>query len=340
MENNNHSQVLTAVEKESGDASLPSSTAGLYNTLCEALHLSDKQFQMIQGVLPVQTDAAGVYNFVDGIPPVSVSTLYTSNPINGLNGNMQIVISDAKPSFLSKLAQDNYLNPKYWVDGNVSVDPVYSPNFAELYNQVNNGSSAVVEFDSATADTNIDSSWAKSTGSAGVGFWGTSSSSVSTELNKKASSSRITVSISIDKYAYLQVRAGGWFTQGFFTNQYKDPGKWNNGQSDWDKVFGPQGSCQNVANQVLLINGYTITTTSFAVYSESEYSQIVTSKDTNVWPFYTSHSNSTVTQTHTHDSNGYIITTITCKPGSLQIFGMGVIPTKLAIEGPSISRLI
>jgi|GEM_PF-2646096 len=337
---NNHSQVLTPTQKETGEASLPNSTAGLYNTLCEALHLSNKQFQMIQGVLPVQTDASGVYNFVDGIPPVSVSTLYTSNPINGLNGNMQIVISDAKPSFLSKLAQDNYVNEKYWVDGNVAVDPIYAPNFADLYNQVNNGSSVNVVFDSATANTNIDSSWAKSTGSAGVGFWGTSSSSVSTELNKKASSSRITVNVSIDKYAFLQVRAGGWFTQGFFTNQYKDPNKWLQGQADWDRVFGPQGSCQNIANQVLLVNGYTITTTSFAVYSESEYKQIVTSKDTNVWPFYTSHSSSTVTQTHTHDSEGYITTTITCKPGSLQILGMGVIPTKLAIEGPSASRLI
>jgi hypothetical protein len=340
MDNNNHSDVLSSVKNETGSASLPSSTAGLYNTLCEGLHLSDKQFQMIQGVLPVQTNASGVYNFVDGIPPVSVSTLYTSNPINGLNGNMQIVISDAKPSFLSKLAQDNYVNPKYWVDGNVAVDPIYAPSFADLYNQVENGSSAYIAFDSETADTNIDSSWAKNTGSAGVGFWGTSSSSVSTELNKRASSSRITVTIAIDKYAYLQVRAGGWFTQGFFTSQYKDPAKWSQGQADWDRVFGPQGSCQNIANQVLLINGYTITTTSYAKYSDSEFKEIVESKDTNVWPFYTSHSNSTVTQTHTHDSEGYITTKIVCKPGSLQIFGMGVIPTKLAIEGPSVSRMI
>jgi hypothetical protein len=337
---NNHSQVLSSVQQGTGDVSLPNSTAGLYNTLCKGLNLSDKQFQMIQGVLPVQTDAAGVYNFVDGIPPVSVSTLYTSNPINGLNGNMQIVINDAKDSFLKDLALKNYTNEKYWIDGDVAVNPIYAPGFADLYNQVNNGSSAFISFDSATADSNIDSSWAKSTGSAGVGFWGTSSSSVSTEVNKKASSSRITVTISIDKYAYLQVRAGGWFTQGFFTNQYKDPGKWKQGQEDWDRVFGPKGSCQNISNQVLLINGYTITTTSFAKYSDSEYKQITTSKDTNVWPFYTSHSSSSVTQTHTHDSEGYITTKVTCKPGSLQIFGMGVIPTKLAIEGPSVSRLI
>lgn len=322
------------------NASLPSSTAGLYNTLCEALHLSNQQFQMIQGVLPVQTTESGVYNFVDGIPPVSVSTLYTSNPINGLNGNMQIVINDAVPGFLSKLAENNYMNPKYWVDGNVAVDPIYAPAFADLYNQVNNGSSAVVNFDSATADSNISSSWAKSADSAGVGFWGTSSRAVSEQLNEKASSSRITVDIAIDKYAYLQVRAGGWFTQGFFTAQYKDPSKWIDGQKAWDRVFGPNGSCQNIANQVLLVNGYTITTTSHASYSEYEYSQITTSKDTNVWPFYTSSSSSSATQSHSHNSDGSITTTITCKPGSLQILGMGVIPTSLAMGGVSNSKMI
>ncbi len=321
-------------------ASLPSSTAGLYNTLCEGLHLSNQQFQMIQGVLPVQSSASGVYNFVDGIPPVSVSTLYTSNPLNGLNGNMQIVINDAKPGFLTTLAEKNYVNPNYWVDGNVAVDPIYAPTFADLYSQVNAGSSAAISFDSATADSNISSSWAKSTGSAGVGFWGTSSSSVSTTLNEMASSSRITVDISIDKYAFLQVRAGGWFTQGFFTNQYKNPANWSAGQAAWDNVFGPTGSCQNVANQVLLVNGYTITTTSYASYSQSDYSQVVTSKDTNVWPFYTSSSNSVATQSYTYNSDSSITTVITCKPGSLQIMGMGVIPTSLAITGSSSSKLI
>ena len=325
----------------SNNASLPNSTAGLYNTLCQGLNLSDKQFQMIQGVLPVQTSASGVYNFVDGIPPESVATLYTSNPINGLNGNMQIIINDAIPSFLSKLAENNYMNPKYWVDGNVAVDPIYAPAFADLYEQVNNGSSANIRFDSATADSNISSSWAKSTDSAGVGFWGTSSESVSKSLNEKASSSRITVEIHFDKYAYLQVRAGGWFTQGFFTDQYKNPQKWTGGQDAWDKVFGPSGSCQNVANQVLLVSGYTIITTSYASYSESDYSEIVKSKDTNVWPFYTSSSNSIATESYSYNEDKSITTTITCKPGSLQIFGMGVIPTALAITGGnSASKMI
>jgi hypothetical protein len=317
--------------------SLPNSTAGLYNTLCTGLNLSNQQFQMIQGVLPVQTDASGLYNFIDGIPPASVATLYTSNPLNGLNGNMLIVISDAKPGFLTTIAMNNYQNPKYWIDGDVSVNPIYTPTFADLLNQVNSGSSASIHFDSATANSDISTSWAKSTGSAGLGFWGTSSSSVSQSLNAKASSSRITVDITIDKFAYLAVRAGGWFTQGFFTDQYKNPSKWTGGQAAWDQVFGSSGSCKNISNQVLLVNGYTIKTTSHASYTQSDFSSIQTSKETNVWPFYTSSSSSTTSQSHTFNADNSISTTISCKPGSLQILGMGVIPTATAMGGGGIT---
>ncbi|MGC1376167.1 MAG: hypothetical protein WA821_08095 [Anaerolineales bacterium] len=315
--------------------SLPDSTAGLYNTLCSGLKLDNQQFQMIQGVLPVQSNASGLYNFFDGIPPKSVATLYTSNPINGLNGNMQIVISDAKPSFLTTLAMNNYQNPKYWVDGNVAVDPIYTPTFADLYAQVAAGSQATVNFDSATASSDLSSSWAQNDGSAGVGFWGTSSSSVSQTLNTKAASSRITVNIYLDKFAYFPIRAGGWFTQGFFADQYRNPQKWTGGQSAWDAVFGSTGSCQYLANQVMMVNGYTIVTTSHAQYSQSDYSLIKSSSDTNVWPFYTSSSSSQATQSFNYNSDQSITTTITCKPGSLQIFGMGVILTSTAMGGSS-----
>jgi hypothetical protein len=322
------------------NASLPDSTDGLYNTLCSGLKLSNQQFQMIQGVLPVQSNPSGLYNFFDGIPPKSVATLYTSNPVNGLNGNMQIVIDAAKDSFLKTLALNNYMNPKYWVDGNVAVDPIYAPPFADLMAQVNAGSSATVSFDSSTADSNISSSWAKSSGSAGVGFWGTKESSVSESLNKKASSSRITVDFSFEKYAYLAIRAGGWFTQGFFADQYRNPGKWTNGQAAWDQVFGPTGSCQFLANQTLLVNGYTYIVTSHASYSQSDYSQITTSKETNVWPFYTSSSSSQSTQSFTYNEDKSISAIVTCKPGSLQIFGMGVVTTASAMGTGLVSRMI
>jgi hypothetical protein len=45
------------------------------------------------------------------------------------------------------------MNSKYCVDGNIAVDPIYTPTFDDLLRLVNNGSSAVlVEFDSNTIE--------------------------------------------------------------------------------------------------------------------------------------------------------------------------------------------
>jgi hypothetical protein len=329
---------------------LPDATAGLYNALCSGLKLSNQQFQMIQGVLPIlcktPDDAADLYNFFDGIPPKSVSTLYTGNPVNGLNGNMQNVLSDSSDttSFVYTLANKNFMNTNYWIGGAPGVNPIYTPTLSNLLALVAAGSSAVVNFDSQQCDTDISTSWAQSASSAGVGFWGTQADSVSASFNKMASSSRITVSISIDKFAYLPTRPGGWFSQGFFTRQYKNPTtNWIGGRTTWDTLFGPTGSCQFLPNQVMLVNGYSIAVRSYANYQDIDFSTIKASSQTNVWPFYVSSSNSQATQSFVHNEDHSISINVTCNPGNtLQILGMGVIPTSLAMGGPSASasRLI
>ena len=55
------------VVKEQVGANMETPTNGMYNTLCQSLNLSDKSFQMIQGVLPVQSSASELYNYFDGV---------------------------------------------------------------------------------------------------------------------------------------------------------------------------------------------------------------------------------------------------------------------------------
>lgn len=326
-------------------ANLIAPTNGMYNTLCSALNLSNQSFQMIQGVLPVQSNAPDLYNYFDGIPPQSVAVLYTGNPLNNLSGNYATMLSKTanESTFLYKIALSNYTNSNNWIGGNMGTNPVYSPPFADLMAQVNKGSSAVIHFDSQTANTDISQSWAKSDSSSGIGFWGKTESSVSQTLNEKASASRITVDISLNKYAYLAVRAGGWFFSGYFTDMYKNPDQFVNGQDEWNNLFGPTGSLQRVANQALLVSGYSISVRSWATYTESDFSTITQSSETNVWPFYTSGSSSTATSSYHLNDDKSITVTINSTPGDLQIMGMGVIPTSVAVTGGTsivASRLI
>lgn len=318
-------------------ANMVTPTNGMYNTLCSALNLSDQSFQMIQGVLPVQSLAQNLYNYFDGIPPKSVATLYEGNPLNNLSGNLATMLSKTadQGTFLYQIAMSNYTNDKNWIGGSIGTNPIYAPPFEDLMQQVQKGSSATIKFDSKTANTDISKSWAQSDDSAGVGFWGTKSSSVSTSLNQKAAASQITVEIVLDKYAYLPVRAGGWFFSGYFTDMYKNPDQFVGGQSEWDKLFGPQGSLQRVTNQALLVAGYTIIVRSWATYSESDFQEVQKSSETNVWPFYTSGSSSTAKSSYTLNDDKSISVTITSSPNDLQILGMGVIPTDRAVTGGS-----
>ena len=88
------------------------------------------------------------------------------------------------------------------------------------------------------------------------------------------------------------------------------------------------------------MNGYTYIVRSQASYSQSDYEQITTSKETNVWPFYTSSSNSQSTQSFTYNDDKSISAIVSCKPGSLQIFGMGVVTTASAMGSGLVSRMI
>lgn len=318
-------------------ANMVEPTNGMYNTLCSGLNLSNQTFQMIQGVLPVQSRAQDLYNYFDGIPPQSVAVLYEGNPLNTLSGNYGTMLSKTEDTntFLYKIALGNFVNTENWIGGNIGVNPIYAPPFEDLMAQVRKGSSAQIQFDSETANTNISDSWAKSDGSSGVGFWGTKENSVSEELNQKASSSRITVNIELQNYAYMAIRAGGWFYSGYFTDMYQNPDQFVGGQEEWDNLFGTSGSLQRVTTQALLVAGYKIEVRSWASYTEDDYKKIQESSETNVWPFYTSGSSSTTTSTYHLNDDKSISVFITSDPDNLQIMGMGVIPTDVAVTGGS-----
>ncbi|MCM0594574.1 MAG: hypothetical protein KA716_32070 [Gloeotrichia echinulata DEX184] len=312
---------------------LSDATAGLYNTVCQGLNLSNKQFQLIQGVLPVQTRSQDLYNYFNAIPAETVAILYVGTPFNTLSGNYEVLFDEAKNSRIKTKAETDFDNSAYWVGGQPGVNPRYAPPFEDLSTLVGRGGYATIKYDSLSANTNISDSWARTTSGAGVGFWGTTSSSVSEELNKKASSSRITVDITLNKFAYLAIQPEGWFRSGFFTYQYQNVQQWVGGQAQWDKYFGEKGTCTRLSFQALVVDGYDYTVTSYANYSSEEFQKIQNNQSTNVWPFYTSSRQSTATQSHSFNDDKSITTRVVCKAGSLQIFGIGVIPTKVAMIG-------
>lgn len=314
---------------------LTNKTNGFYLSMASALNLSTDQFQLIQGATPTPDTAQLLYNLFDGVPPATLVQDYTANPVNKASGNYQNVLGgwEEESNFSYKIALANYMNDKNWIGGSVGTNPIYAPTFETLMKQTNRGSTIDFNYTTENQEHSVSNTWAKNSGGAGVGFWGTNHGSSFDEINKKGATTKVTVEVHLGKFATLPIEFGGWWNSGFMTQAYQNPSDWTGGQDAWDKIFGKKGTWQRVSGQVLLVNGYTIKVTSFASYSQSDYQKITTSKDVNVWPFYTKHETSSSTQTYTHNSDSSITTCTSSANGNLQVMGFNVSTIKSLMGG-------
>jgi hypothetical protein len=76
----------------------------------------------------------------------------------------------------------------------------------------------------------------------------------------------------------------------------------------------------------MLISDYELTVTSYASYSQEDYQQIKTQASFGVWPFFSGSASATHTTDYTLNSNGSLSITHKLPRGSIQIWGVTVLP--------------
>lgn len=317
--------------------SLANFTAGFYNSFTTALNLSQSAFQLTQGAFAIPSVTTALYNVFDGVPPVSVCNFYTANDINTFSGNVQQLLGYADTSeqaaFTYKIAYNNYLNANNWTGGNAGTNPIYGPTPQAIQDAIaNNSSTQTFSFDSSNSNTSLSNAWTQNTSSGGVWFWGTNSDSTSQQINTLATSDDVTVDMTVT-YATVPVQAGGWYSSAYFVQMYQNVGDWTDGQTQWNTLFGPTGSMQYANTQALIATNFTISITSKASYSASQYSYIASSNNINVWPFYNSSSASSTTTSFVQNADGSITTTIHSTPGAVQIMGFDVSSIQALVQG-------
>jgi hypothetical protein len=321
MANSNKTMPDTA-----GDT-LANFNAGFYNSFVAALKLDKTQFQLTQGAFALPNVSTSLYNVFDGVPPTSVCNLWTSNAMNTVSGNIENLLGYASAAemqgFTYRVASNAYLNTANWVGGTVGSNPLYAPTIAAIGNALANGSSATVNYDSATADTSLSDAWTKSADAGGVWFWGYNNDSSSQEINTSASSSDVSVVMTVN-YATVPIQPGPWFNAGYLSQMYKNTPDWAT-PSEWSTLFGADGSFQYTNAQALIVTDFNVTVTSKASYSASQYSYVSSSKNINVWPFYTSSSSSATTTHYTQNADSSITAHIQSNPGAVQIMGFNVV---------------
>jgi hypothetical protein len=318
-------QKSTTLEAPTG--TLANFNAGFYNAFVAALKLDPTQFQLTQGAFALPNVSTSLYNVFDGVPPISACNLWTANSLNTVSGNFENLLGYASAAemqgFTYKVASSGFLNTTNWVGGTVGSDPLYAPTVAAIGQALMNGSSATVNYDSSTADTSLSDVWSKSASAGGVWFWGSNNDSTSESLNTAASSSDVSITMNL-KYATVPIQQGPWLNSGYLSQMYKNPNSWAT-PSEWDTLFGANGSFQYVNTQALIITDFDITITSKASYSASQYYYVSSNSDINVWPFYTSSESSSTTTHYTQNADSSITATIKSDPGAVQIMGFNVI---------------
>lgn len=321
MSNSNKSTTSASAD------SISNFNAGFYNSFVAALKLDPAQFQLTQGAFALPNVSTSLYNVFDGVPPTSVCNLWTSNSLNTVSGNVENLLGYASATemqgFTYKVASSAYLNAANWVGGTVGSNPLYAPTIAAIGNALANGSSATVNYDSSTASTSLSDAWTQSADAGGVWFWGYNNDSTSESLNTSASSSDVTVVMTVN-YATVPIQQGPWFNAGYLSQMYKNPSYWAT-PSEWNTLFGSTGSFQYESAQALIVTDFNVTVTSKASYSASQYDYVSSNKNINVWPFYTSSSSSSTTTHYTQNADSSITAHIQSNPGAVQIMGFNVV---------------
>jgi hypothetical protein len=180
-------------------------------------------------------------------------------------------------------------------------------------------------------DTSYSGLFVSASAQASYWIFSAAASASFNQQNSKAASSGFTIKGNI-KYATLSSGPGGWYNSGEVKrafNAKSDATIWDPQASagNWDSFFGqPNGSLARSVSQLVLVTDYSITTTSKASYSQSDFQQIKTQASFGVWPFFSASGGSTQTNSYTLNSDSTLSVTQTLGKGLIQIWGVNVQP--------------
>jgi hypothetical protein len=247
----------------------------------------------------------------------------TNAAVTAFNMTLSDPINVALTNYVDPANQMTFTNSA----GQSFTLPIYSSTIDVAKNAIATSSqSAKIDYNSATADT---SSTGTTVSGSASGFYDIFSGGVDgsfTQLDQMAASSDFTIKGTINKYATIVADAGAWFDGSLVSRAYNAKGNftiWDptSNMGNWDSFFGPDGSLARRVSQLLLVSDYSLTVTSIASYSESQFQQIKTGAKFGIWPFFSASAEATHTKTMTHNEDGSLSVTYTLSPGLIAIWG-------------------
>jgi len=224
--------------------------------------------------------------------------------------------------------------------GFVNNVPNFTQGVTQLFQQIPNGTAQSIQFDSASANSNVTSTWAQGNSGAFFGIFGESDSS-SSQLSQQFASERVTASINFQKMITFVTdppgAPNGWYSSGALHQALAATGggqPWRaNANPNWAGTFGSGGNMQRFLGSLVIVDGINATITSQAQYSASQQTQIQQHSSSGLWPFYWSSSSSSFSQTVTFNSDSTMTYSVSSPIGSPVIIGGFVLPASQYLGG-------
>jgi len=243
----------------------------------------------------------------------------------------QAALSD--PIFL---AQTLVLNTGAFVN-NV---PNFTQGVSQLFQQITNGQSVNIQFDSATASSNVSSTWASGNSGAFFGIFGSGDSSFS-QLTQQFASARVTASIQFQKLiTFIADPPGppnGWYSSAALAAAYAAStggAPWQPGATpNWPATFGPNGNMQRFVASLVVADGISVSVTSYAAYNSSQQTQITQESSGGFWPFYWGSESSTTTTNVTFGADSSMTYSSSSPAGNPAVIGAFVLPASEYLGG-------
>jgi len=222
----------------------------------------------------------------------------------------------------------------------VNNTPNFTQGVTQLFQQIPNGTSVSIQFDTNTANSNVTQTWAQ--GSTGIffGIFGQSDSS-SSQLSQMFASSRVTASITFQKMiSFVADPPGapnGWYSSGALGQAYNAAAggaPWRSGANpNWNSTFGASGNMQRFLTSLIVVDGINATIKSYAQYNSSQQTTIHKQSSSGFWPFYWDSGSSTFQQNVSFAQDSSMTYTVTSQPGNPLIIGATVLPAGQYLGG-------
>jgi len=333
------------------DAVPPSSTIGYYDAT-SMNRRSSAFLDLLSALLPetnpnaLQTALGDMYAtwiaWKNANPPQSGETVLdyfkrweiqsAVDPGRAARAEQAIVAAQNTPLLKAYAAFTNPAGQQTFVDsaGKSYSLYAYAATISNAQAAINQGGGLTLNFDSNKMDTSASSSFVDGSLSGFYLIFSASAGASLAQENAKAAGSGVVITGTINKYATLSSGPGSWYTSSEVSRAYNAKGNaqiWdpNSSAGDWNSFFGqPNGSLSRFVSQLVLVSDYSITVTSKATYSHSDFQQIRTNASFGVWPFFSASASSTQTTTYNLNSDSTLSVTQTLPKGSIQIWGVTV----------------